>query len=183
MDEQTTAYEDALVTRPINAEQSFAMQNDRIAYLRSHGLPWAEAVYELRDQLEGLEDAEFWDGIPEAIRQSFESMTDHEQKEARKRFAERGWATHTVSAYRRVVNGVVVPVYRPSAAELSRELRIIRALATRQGIIWNRRRKSWLGFGLWGDEGAKLEGEQSPPGVRGDGEAHPPGDALGEGFS
>lgn len=150
MDDQTNAYEDSLATRPISAEQSFAMQNDRIAYLRSHGLDWAEAVYELRDQLEGLEDEEFWDGIPPKVREDTEDLTPAERKAIREQYAERGWLTHSVTAYqKKLPDGTTMDIYQPTAAELSRELRIIRALATRQGIMWRQKRKSWLGFGNW----------------------------------
>lgn len=144
IDHRVGAYEDQLAVRPVSAEEAFARQNDRIAFLRSHGLPWAEAVYELRDQLEGLEDPEFWDGIPDSVRPSMANMDVKERKKIQEHYAERGWITHSVT-FLRYPDGSEEA--RPTAEELSRELRIIRALATRKGITWRTKRKSWLGFG------------------------------------
>lgn len=143
-------FTDELSVRPVSAEEAFSRQNDRIAYLRSYGEDWEEAVNELRDQLEGLEDAEFWDGIPPEVREGLDDLTVKEREEVVDHYAERGWLTMRVRAYPgRKADGSPDwerPIYVPTADQLSRRLRIIRALATRRGITWRTKRRSWLGY-------------------------------------
>lgn len=126
-------------------EEAYSRQNDRIAYLRSIGQPWAEAVYELRDMLVGLEDEEFWDGIPPHVRKDLEAKSEDEREAIKETYSEHGWSTHRIRAFPiRNAAGEVVPVYRPTPENLSTALRIVRRLATRVGITWKRKRVSRL---------------------------------------
>lgn len=148
-------FTDELSVRPVSAEEAFSRQNDRIAYLRSYGEDWEEAVNELRDQLEGLEDPEFWDGIPPDVRASLDDMTVKERDEVHEKYADRGWLTMKIRAFPgRKADGSPDwenPIYKPTADQLSRRLRIVRALATRRGITWRTKRRSWIGFESEGD--------------------------------
>ena len=144
-------WEDQLNIRPISMEEAFARQNDRIAYLRSIGSPWAEAVYELRDLLVGLEDREFWDGIPEDEREKIQNLPLEKREIENLKFSPEGWLTHKVRAFpARGPGGTVVPVYRPTSENLSQELRIVRRLANRRGITWRTKRVSRLPSALRG---------------------------------
>lgn len=127
--------------KQLNLEEAIMRQLDRIAYLRSMGHPWSEALYQLRDMMVGFEDPQFWDGIPPGERKRIESLNDAEaQKRACLAFKEEGWATHSVRAFR----GARGPVFRPTAEELSRELRMVMRLLDRQGMIKKTRKESRL---------------------------------------
>lgn len=116
-------------------EDAIRHQVDNIAYLRSFGLPWAEAVYQLRDMVVGLEDEEFWDGIPQPLR---DDTTD----ELREKYARYGWDGVPCRAFEGPGGE---PMYRPTPEDLSEQLRIIMRLLYRRGITWKRLRTSRLG--------------------------------------
>lgn len=129
--------------RPIPVEEQFGRQNDRLAYLRSMGLPWSEAVFQLRDLLVGIEDQEFWDGIPKNVREEMTKMTPGQRDAAAGRHAGSGWDGITFRAIRGPGGK---PVYRPTADELSRAYQIILRLAARKGLTWKTKRISGLGM-------------------------------------
>jgi len=132
---------DVHTPRSIGFEEAISRQLDRIAYLRSMGHPWSEAVYQMRDMVVGLEDEQFWDGVPANARAKIMLLDDPEvQEEALAEFAEQGWSTHSVRAY----NGPRGPIFRPSAVDLSKELRIILGLLDRKGMIRQTRRSSTM---------------------------------------
>jgi hypothetical protein len=147
--------EDQFAPRPISLEEAFSRQNDRIGYLRSTGLPWAEAVYQLRDLLVGIEDDEFWDGIPATERSRLPKLTEEEAERARQRWAEEGWLGYPCRAIRGPSGQ---PVFRPTADNLSHAYRIIMRLAARRGLSWRTKRISKLpgppdGFDRHGHQG------------------------------
>lgn len=131
---------DQATPKRIAFEDGVMRQLERIAYRRSMGLPWSEALYQLRDVLVGFEDAEFWDGIPADKRPDIDKLPPKAQKAARASYAELGWATHHVRAYR----GPRGPVFRPTSEQLSRELRMLMRLLDRNQMIRKTRRASRL---------------------------------------
>lgn len=126
--------------RQIGFEEAISRQLDRIAYLRSLGHPWSEAVYQLRDMVVGLEDPQFWDGVPPKERERIEGLDPDLRDDELEKWKEEGWATHSVRAFR----GPRGPSFRPTAEELSRELRIIMRLLDRRGMIRKTRKSSTL---------------------------------------
>ncbi len=157
--------EERIAPRNITMEEAISRQLDRIAYLRSVGLPWSEALYQIRDMVVGLEDEEFWDGVPKEKREHLEKLQEelkkldprnpehwprrrrlNEQiKEIREAHEEDGWETHSVEFYEKTLaDGSVKEVYKPSAQNLSTELRIIMRLLARAGVSWRVRRSSRL---------------------------------------
>lgn len=132
---------DRPMPKQLNLEDALMRQLDRIAYLRSMGHPWSEALYQLRDMMVGFEDAQFWDGVPPGQRKQIDALDDLEaQKRLRRPFKEEGWATHSVRAFP-TARG---PVFRPTAEELSRQLRMVMRLLDRQGMIKKTRKESRL---------------------------------------
>lgn len=131
---------DVHTPRQIGFEEAISRQLDRIAYLRSMGHPWGEAVQQMRDMIVGLEDEQFWDGIPPKAREQIASMDPDAQERAKRPFLEDGWSTHSVRAYRSPRG----PSFRPTAVELSNELRIIMRLLDRRGMIRKMRTSSTL---------------------------------------
>lgn len=130
-------------------EDAIARQIDRIAFLRSTGQPWDEAVYQLRDMVVGLEDEEFWDGIPEDVRKSLKKETDEwKRQEITKACAVEGWNGYPVRAFRSPSGQ---PIYMPTPENLSCAYRIVMRLLSRKGIAWRTRRISKLER-LEGDE-------------------------------
>ena len=121
-------------------EDCIMRQLERIAYRRSMNLPWAEALYQLRDMLVGMEDAEFWDGVPPDKRKEIADLPPEAQKRAMKEYAELGWATHKVRAFK-TPRG---PVFRPTSEQLSKELRMLMRLLDRRRMIRKTRRASRL---------------------------------------
>lgn len=138
--------------RPISLEEAFGRQNDRIGYLRSMGLPWAEAVFQLRDLLVGIEDDEFWDGIPQPIRASLPKLTKKKQEETRQKWSVEGWNGYPCRAYPSPHG----PIYRPTAEQLSHAYQIVMRLANRKGLTWKKRRISGLNPGS-GDPAEGME--------------------------
>lgn len=128
--------------RPITMEEAVGRQIDRIAYLRSVGQPWAEAVFMLRDLVVGLEDDEFWDGVPEGVRSGLEGKSSEERQTVVDRWKPEGWRGVPVRAYRGPGGATV---YRPSGENLSNLLRIVMRLLARRGVAWRTRRRSDLG--------------------------------------
>lgn len=128
--------------RPITMEEAVGRQIDRISYLRSIGHPWSEAVFMLRDMIVGLEDDEFWDGIPAHARGKWTKAEGGEKATIAKQWAPEGWTGVPFRAYRLPDGGVV---FRPTSENLSSALRIIMRLLARRGIAWRTRRRSDLG--------------------------------------
>jgi hypothetical protein len=95
-----------------------------------------EPVFHLRDLIVGMEDDEFWNGIPMNLQESFKkgNLTENEIMEYRKR----GWDTIPIRIMRVKKNGKFEKVASPTAIELSEMLRIIMALLARRGITWRR---------------------------------------------
>ena len=133
--------------RNITMEDAIARQLDRIAFLRSTGQDWSEAVYQLRDMVVGLEDQEFWDGIPPDVRRKLKSMSEAERRRVTRTWEVEGWSGYPVRAIRGP-NGE--PVFMPTSENLSCALRIVMRLLARQGIAWRTRRVSHLV--QWGDK-------------------------------
>lgn len=127
--------------RPISMEDAFSRQNDRIGYLRSLGQPWAEAVYQLRDLLVGMEDDEFWDGIPKDERAKLAKAPPHVADQIRDRYAVEGWLGYPCRAVRGPGGQ---PIYLPTADNLSHAYRIIMRLAARRGLSWRTKNVSKL---------------------------------------
>lgn len=139
MDPADATHVDRPTPKQLNLEEAIMRQLDRIAYLRSLGHPWSESLYQLRDMIVGFEDEQFWDGVPPNERARIKALADPDaQKKAAQPFSEAGWATHSVRAFR-TPRG---PVFRPTAEELSRGLRMIMHLLDRQGMIKKTRRES-----------------------------------------
>lgn len=132
--------QDRVQNRPVNHTENINRQLDRIAYLRSMNQPWAEALYQLRDMLVGFEDAEFYDGVPEDRRDGIKELPREAQERALAAFAARGWTTYPVRAFM----GPHGPVFRPTAQDLSKGLRIIMRLLDRQKLLKKTRRASRL---------------------------------------
>lgn len=130
-----------LSTRSISIEEQFSRQSDRVAYLRSMGQPWSESLYALRDLLTGVEDLQFWDGIPPDQREALDGMSEEQREELRQRCARSGWSTIDIRAF---PGPDGEPIYKPSAEDLSRQLRIVLGLAQRLGITWKYDRASKL---------------------------------------
>ena len=127
--------------RTITMEDAIARQLDRIAFLRSTGQEWSEAVYQLRDMVVGLEDDEFWDGIPEDLRRGLDKKPRRQQEAIRKDCAVNGWDGYPVRAYRTGGGGVI---FMPTSDQLSLALRIVMRLLARRGLAWRMRRTSKL---------------------------------------
>jgi hypothetical protein len=137
--------EDLFAPRPMSTEEALARQEERIAYLRSAGKPWAEAVYQLRDMLVGFEDDEFWDGVPPHLRGQLAALPEEQQERLRAQWAPEGWHGYHVRAIPvRDATGRIVPVYRPTAENLSHAYRILRRLMDRCGFVRKTRRVSRL---------------------------------------
>ncbi len=139
--------ESRFAPRNITMEDAIARQLDRIAFLRSMGNDWSEAVYQLRDMVVGLEDDEFWDGLPKEVRSTLKKLPKIEQAKVQKQWAVEGWNGYPVRAFRGPGGQAV---YMPTSENLSCALRIIMRLLSRQGIAWRTRRISKL---------EKLEGD------------------------
>lgn len=137
-------------------------QKERIAYLRSAGYEWGEAVFHLRDMLHGLEDEEFWDGIPDKVRARLEAIQDPEEKEeayemARERFAEYGWERLPMRAVQ-ARDGRVV--FKPTAEDLSRALRVVNRLVVRLGLVIEEKRRTR--FAPFGQDLEDTNGQGEP---------------------
>lgn len=104
------------------------------------GLPWAEAVYQLRDLLVGLEDEEFWDGIPKGERAKLAALSEEKQEQAKKQWSVEGWQGYPC----RAIPGPTGPIFKPTAENLSHAYRIIMRLAARRGLSWRTKRISSL---------------------------------------
>lgn len=122
--------------RSITIEDNVLHQIDRIGYLRSIGQDWKEPVFHLRDILVGLEDEEFWNGIP----MNLQSKKDKLKEEDLKEYKERSW-TDVPCTMRSIKDdqGNVQEYLDPSAIELSKMLQILMALLARRGMTWRRR--------------------------------------------
>lgn len=140
--------------RNITMEDAIARQLDRIAFLRSTGQEWAEAVYQLRDMVVGLEDEEFWDGIPPHVRGELKKMSRKVRSKEEEKWAVEGWNGYPVRAFRGPGG---VPVYMPTSENLSCALRIVMRLLSRQGIAWRTRRVSKLSKWKEGEENGAVE--------------------------
>ena len=115
--------------RPITIEDNVLNQIDRIGYLRSIGEDWKEPVFHLRDIIVGLEDEEFFDGIPMNFRKKELTL------EERNYYVQRGWDSIKV----RSKEGPDGEYLDPTPGELSRMLRILMALLARRNMTWKRR--------------------------------------------
>lgn len=133
--------EDHFNPRPISLEEAFGRQNDRLGYLRSMGLPWAEAVFQLRDLLVGLEDEEFWDGIPDSRRKAMQKMTEAEAEKERQLWAVEGWNGYPCRA---VPGPQGRPIFKPTPENLSHAYQIVMRLAARRSLTWRTKRVSSL---------------------------------------
>ncbi len=143
----------------ISQVDSLTRQKERIDYRRTNGLPWAEAVFALRDDVVGQEDQEFFDGLPAKKRVEVKKLEDAGKQGAadtiREKYASLGWDGLVFRAKR----GRTGPKYRPTHAQLSRAYRIILRLLDRQGLLWNTHPNSKLNRRP--REGEDLDPEQS----------------------
>lgn len=135
--------------RGITLEDNVLHQIDRIGYLRSIGEEWKEPVFHLRDLIVGLEDEEFWNGIPMNLQEK-KDFSDEEKLV----YEDRGWNTIKIRSQLIMVNGREVESYDPLPQELSKMLRIILALLARRNMTWRRRNVDEipLTFGVKGVE-------------------------------
>lgn len=127
--------------RTLSMEENINRQLDRISYLRSMGHPWGEAVYQLRDMIVGLEDDEFFDGIPEGVREDMKKMTKKQREKVLDKYKEQGWDGYPIRAYKASSGRIV---YKPTSENLSAALRIVMRLLARQNIVWRSKRVSKL---------------------------------------
>lgn len=137
-DEEKNPLKDTVKHRDISHEQNINQQLDRIAYLRSAGLPWAEAVFQLRDMVVGLEDHEFWTGIPPRLYEEHENDSD-KLTQLREAYVEYGWDG---VSFRAIETSDGRFVYDPTPSDLSKALRIIMRLLARKGILWKKRTRT-----------------------------------------
>lgn len=117
--------------RPLRVEDLVLHQIDRIGFLRSVGQDWSEPVAHLRDLVVGLEDKEFWTGVPDKVKDA----TDEELEE----YLERGWNGVKIRMKVRKVGKIEIREPDPTPQELSLMLRILMALLARQGMTWRRK--------------------------------------------
>lgn len=139
--ERPESPDDELATRSLSMEDVLRRQIDRIAWLRSMGYEWGEAVQQLRDMVVGLEDDEFFDGVPLWRRKKFGNMEHDERMKVFAQYKHEGWDCVPVRAFRGT-NGF--PVYRPTPDNLSAQLRIILRLLARRKITWRVKRRSFV---------------------------------------
>lgn len=136
---------DYLANQPLSMIDIVRRQQDRIAYLRSSGGDWGEAVMELRDQLVGLEDDEFWTGIDAAAAKRIKAAEDAGDDDLAQKLAQecapRGWLGVPIRAYQAEDGS---PIYKPTNAELSTMRRILNRLLHRKGMLWKTRHKAPL---------------------------------------
>lgn len=136
--------------RSITIEDNVLHQIDRIGYLRSVGEEWKEPVFHLRDLIVGLEDEEFWDGIPMNLRKKQDKISPTDLQE----YTDRGWRSIKVRMRIRLEQGKEIESLDPLPEELSKMLRIILALLARRNMTWRRRNVDEipLTFGIQGVE-------------------------------
>lgn len=133
----TAAHEAAeLASRSMPMDEVLRRQIALIAWLRSMGEPWGEAVNQLRDMVVGLEDDEFWDGIPAHVREDQARVPGHRWAEIREHYAPQGWNDVPVTAFQ----GPDGPIFEPTDAELSAMLKIILRLLHRRSLTWRLKR-------------------------------------------
>lgn len=130
-----------LAIRPISMEEAFGRQNDRVLYLRSIGKPYGEAVLGLLDLLSGLEDEEFYDGIPSPVRKRLKDMPPEELAITKARYRPRGWDGLRIRG-RMGFGGIIA--YRPTPDDLAAIYRLTLGLAARMGLSWRQKRVSSL---------------------------------------
>lgn len=134
-----------LAGQQISMIDAVRRQIDRIGYLRSGGHPWAEAVFQLRDMLVGLEDAQFWDGVPAKDRKRLlEAQASGDKIAAARieaRWKKQGWLGIPVRA---VPGPGGRPIWRPTPENLSDLLRCIMGLLDRRKLLWKTRAGSEL---------------------------------------
>lgn len=138
-----------LSVAPLRSIDLIQRELDRIAYLRSLGHPWGSAVETLRDLAVGLEDEEFWDGLPPGIRGKVKALEKdpdnrkaiHEAKRLREAYEHRGWNGVPIRA---IPGPRGEPQWRPTAANLSDQLQIVLRLLDRHGLRWKTHRQSPL---------------------------------------
>lgn len=120
-------------------EEALNRQLDRIAFLRSTGQDWSEALYQLRDMLVGQEDEQFFDGVPEGERERIKQLPEAKhRKRALEEYSEMGWDTHSVPW----IQGPRGPIFRPTNQDLSHELRLIMGLLSRKKMLQRTRHTS-----------------------------------------
>jgi hypothetical protein len=100
----------------------------------------------------GLEDEEFWDGIPREHRARIKKLPQKERELEEARWALEGWNGYPVRAVRGPGGQAI---FLPTSENLSCALRIVMRLLTRQGMMWRMRRISKLE--PWGKEKAEPE--------------------------
>lgn len=128
------------VVRQLRYEDTLNRQVDRIAYLRSLGRPWAEALYQFRDMVVPIEDEQFRDGVPPKERERIKGLPEAQQKKELERWAEDGWDTHRCPAR----PGPWGPVFKPTPQVQSAQLRMIMRLLERQKMLRSTRSASRL---------------------------------------
>lgn len=117
--------------RKLNIEGKIDNQLDRIGYLRSIGEDWTEPLFHLRDLVVGLEDDEFWNGVPERL--EGQDLSEDELKE----YHSRGWNGVEIDVeLMEDSNGGLIEEPCPTPQQLSQMLRIIMALFARTGMSW-----------------------------------------------
>lgn len=123
--------------RHVSIEHLVLNQLDRIGYLRSVGKPWGEPMFHLRDLLVGLEDDEFWTGIPSLENQT--KLSDKNKAE----YAQRGWDN---LEFDELIDDDGKQPGRPAPTpeQLSLAMRILMGLLARRGMTWRRRNRDRL---------------------------------------
>ncbi len=120
--------------RNLTIEVNIQHQIDRIGFLRSVGESWQEPVYHLRDLIVGLEDAEFWDGVPAIVDPESLSVSQRES------YSMRGWNGVPCRVLVETnPDGSTIETPDPTPSELSAMFRIILAQLARRGMTWRRK--------------------------------------------
>lgn len=148
-----------LVNKSLQSIDLVRRQLDRISYLRSAGLPWGPAVEMLRDLVVGLEDPQFFDGLPAQERKRVEELEkDASDKKALRRAQEirdqykhLGWNGVPMQAicmtHGRVAHApqpTCRPRFKPRPDNLSDQLQIVMSLLGRKNLLWKTRTASPL---------------------------------------
>lgn len=143
-----TGIEGRLQMRNLSMGELVTRILDDIRYQRRMGLPWGPSVDYLRTVLVGLEDPEFWDGMPPRIRKQVQELEKSEDasdrrqaRRQRKQFLPRGWNGLQIRA---VPGPDGRPRYRPTPDDLDAMLMVLLRLLARRKMTWKTRELSPL---------------------------------------
>lgn len=122
--------------RGLTIEDAVMNQIDRIGFLRSLGKDWKEPLFHLRDILIGLEDNEFFNGIP----MNLQDKQDKIKAEHLETYRARSWDAIPVRMRSaKDEAGNIEEWLDPTPIELSKMLQILMALLARRNMTWRRK--------------------------------------------